>query len=154
MVGGTAETLSRATPILSEMGAMIHHAGPNGAGAAVKLAVNALFGIQIGALGELIEIIRRQGFDPGRAVEIIAATPVCSPAAGAAAGAMLGDAFPPMFPVELAEKDFGYIQAAAGSTEAAPLTAAARTVFLRAMLDGYGQDNITSVVRLYRAKGL
>ncbi|MCA8933689.1 MAG: NAD(P)-dependent oxidoreductase, partial [Rhodospirillaceae bacterium] len=124
---------------------------PAGAGAMAKLAVNALFGIQVATLAELVEAIRRQGFDAERALDAIAATPVCSPAAKAAAGSMLADAFAPLFPVELVEKDFGYVLAAAGAVEAAPMTAAARAVFLRAIRDGLGADNLTGIVRLYRA---
>ena len=47
----------------------------------IKLVVNALFGIQISALGELIGLMGRCGLDEARAVEILASTPVCSSAA-------------------------------------------------------------------------
>ncbi|MCA8907644.1 MAG: NAD(P)-dependent oxidoreductase [Rhodospirillaceae bacterium] len=151
LVGGSADTVALAQPVLSALGSAVHHAGPAGAGAMAKLAVNALFGIQVATLAELVEAIRRQGFDAERALDAIAATPACSPAAKAAAGSMLADAFAPLFPVDLVEKDFGYVQAAAGAVDAAPMTAAARAVFLRAMREGLGADNLTGIVRLYRA---
>src|SRR5258708_325820 len=37
MIGGSAETLEQAMPVLKAMGQRIYHAGPVGAGAAVKL---------------------------------------------------------------------------------------------------------------------
>ncbi|HVM83088.1 MAG TPA: NAD(P)-dependent oxidoreductase, partial [Candidatus Binatia bacterium] len=46
-VGGDPEVFARAEPILKAMGAAIHHAGLNGAGALTKLVANALFGIQV-----------------------------------------------------------------------------------------------------------
>ena len=148
-VGGDNEAFARASPILTALGSAIHHAGPSGAGAAVKLAVNALFGVQVASLAELIGMIRRSGFDPTKAIDILGATPVCSPAAKSAAASMLAGAFAPMFPVELVEKDFAYAQAAAGEPQNAPMTATARAVFRRAIEQGFAHMNLTSVVDLY-----
>lgn len=148
MAGGTAATLAAASPVLELMGAAVHHAGHIGAGTAVKLAVNALFGIQLCAMAELLEWLRQQNVDPSRALEVISATPVCSPAAKVAGGSMLAGAFSPMFPISLVEKDFGYACAAAAGD--APMTTAAHKVFTRALTAGLGADNITAVVQLYR----
>jgi len=149
-VGGDPEVFARAEPILKAMGAAIHHAGLNGAGALTKLVANALFGIQVATIAELIETVRRRGVDPRRVIDVLAATPVLSPAAKGAAGSMLQDAFAPLFPVELVEKDLSYALAAAGSDAKAPIVTAARGVFAEAMRNGYGGDNLTGVVRLYR----
>lgn len=151
LVGGAAETLAQAEPILKTMGAAVHHAGDAaGSGAAVKLAVNALFGVQITAVGELLGFLKNCGLDHARAFEIIAATPVCSPAAKAAGAAMLSGNFAPMFPVELVEKDFGYVaETAAENHSETPMANAARRVLNRAIEKGYGEDNLTSVVKLY-----
>ncbi|WP_237152222.1 NAD(P)-dependent oxidoreductase [Oryzibacter oryziterrae] len=153
LAGGATEAVSRAEAVLLHMGASVHHAGPNGAGAAAKLAVNTLFGIQVAVLAELIEAVRYRGFDPARLVELVSATPVCSPAAKAAAGAMLLNAFPAMFPIEIVEKDLGYALSIAEKDESTPLASAARNVFARAINEGYGADNITGVVQLYRLPG-
>jgi 3-hydroxyisobutyrate dehydrogenase len=50
-VGGEASAFARAEPLLKAMGAVVHHAGAVGSGAGVKLMVNALFGIQLAAMG-------------------------------------------------------------------------------------------------------
>ncbi len=155
MVGGDGDSLARAEPVLLAMGGAIHHAGPNGAGAAVKLGVNALFGIQIAALAEIIGWLHAHGVAPATASEIIAATPVASPAAKAASQSMLAGAFAPLFPVELVEKDFGYVTLAAGlSPGGAPMAGAARAVLQRAIAAGLGADNLTGIVRLYTGKAL
>lgn len=150
-VGGEAETLVRAEPILSALSGAIHRVGGVGAGSAMKLAVNTLFGVQVAALAEILGALERSGLDTARAVEVLGATPVCSPAARGAATSMLAETFAPLFPVDLVEKDFGYALAAAEALGvAAPMTGAAREVFARAMDAGFGGDHLTSVARLYR----
>jgi 3-hydroxyisobutyrate dehydrogenase len=149
-VGGEASAFARAEPLLKAMGAVVHHAGAVGNGAAVKLMVNALFGIQLAAMGELIGLARKIGIDPAKATEILATTPVCSPAAKLAASAMLAGSFPPMFPIELVEKDFGYVVDEAGRAGAkVPLSSLTRAIFSDAEARGLGGDNITGVVKLF-----
>lgn len=153
MVGGTSDDLDRARPILGAMGGAIHYAGATGSGAAVKLAVNTLFAAQVAVLAELIGMLEKAGVDVARAVEIIAATPVASPAAKSSAASMLSGAFAPLFPVELVEKDIGYAEAAASAAgAAAPLVVATRAVLADAIRRGLGNDNLTGVVKAYTAR--
>jgi len=152
LVGGAGPVLARVRPVLDAMAAAVHHAGDNGAGAAVKLMVNALFGVQLATMAELIGLARKAGLDAAAAVEIVAATPVCSPAAKAAAGAMLAGAFAPAFPIDLVAKDFGLVADAAAGVEATvPVSAAAQAVYEAGVADGIGDDNITGIVQLYAA---
>jgi 3-hydroxyisobutyrate dehydrogenase-like beta-hydroxyacid dehydrogenase len=150
LVGGTPEAFLRARPVLSQMGAAIHHAGQNGAGTMTKLVINALLAIQVAALAELTETIHRQGFDRERIAEIFFTTPVCSAAAATATRLMLADGFAPMFPVALVEKDLDYALAAGGTTTAVPMIAAAQTVFAQAIREGLGEQHFTSIAQLYR----
>ncbi|GLS18247.1 3-hydroxyisobutyrate dehydrogenase [Labrys miyagiensis] len=152
LAGGDSDALQRAKSVLLDMGAAVHHAGPSGAGTITKLAVNALFGIQVLAMAEVVETIRRQGFDPAQTVEIIGATAVFSTAARAAAASMLAGNFAPLFPIELVEKDFRYVMKAAGSAKAAPMAALARAIFARGIREGYGHENLTGIVQLYQSK--
>nr|WP_256997571.1 NAD(P)-dependent oxidoreductase [Gloeobacter morelensis] len=150
LVGGDTGRVAKAEPILKVMGGTVHHAGPLGSGAAVKLAINALLGVQVAVMGELIALLRRYGIDEARAVEMIGATSVCSPAARGAASAMAARNYAPLFPSALMEKDLGYLQEmAAEHGTRAPLAQAARSVFGEAMGQGYGEENMTGVVQLY-----
>ncbi len=150
LAGGSGEILDRVRPVLAAMGSAVHHAGSNGAGMATKLAVNALFGIQVAALAEIIGMLKQNGFDIARTAELIGLTPVMSPAARTAAGAMLTGAFAPLFPIELVDKDFGCVVEAAPLGDAAmPMAAAARRVMSAAIARGLGNDNLTAIVRLY-----
>jgi 3-hydroxyisobutyrate dehydrogenase len=149
LVGGDEAALKLAEPVLKVMGRAIHHVGPLGSGALVKLSTNALLGVQVTVLAELIGLLGRSGADAGRALQAIASTAAWSPAANYLSGSMLAANFAPQFPVELIEKDFGYTVEAAGSPQAVPTIAAARSVFQRAVESGFGADNMTGVVRLF-----
>ena len=116
----------------------------------VRLAVNALFGVQLAALGELMGFIQQVGLDQSTAVQILTATPVCSPAAKLAAESMQARKFSPLFPIELVEKDFAYILETALTHGAkVPLAGAVQKVFNKAIEKGFGKDNITGVAQLY-----
>lgn len=150
LVGGEQETLARVKELLGAMGGAIHHLGPVGAGARMKLAVNALFGIQVAALGELLGSLRRSGVEVARACEVLGSLPVCSPALKGAGALMLARRFEPLFPIHLVEKDFRYALRAAEEVGAAlPLVSQAHEVFSRARQQGHGQENITAVARLF-----
>jgi 3-hydroxyisobutyrate dehydrogenase len=148
MAGGEAAVLQQVTPVLLVMGGAVHHAGPAGAGAMVKLMVNTLFGVQVAVVAELIGLARKAGIDAGRAVEVMGATRVASAAAKGAAAAMLAGAFAPAFPIDLVVKDFGLVMEAGAGADL-PMAQAAGAVFAAAQAAGFGADNITGVMQRY-----
>jgi 3-hydroxyisobutyrate dehydrogenase len=152
VAGGDPAVLRRAEPVLRRLGGAVHHMGPAGTGARMKLLVNSLFAVQVAAAAELLGALHDTDLDPARAVEVLATTPVASPAAATAATAMLGHTFPPAFPIELVTKDLEYATADAALRHAAlPLTHAAAGTYRRAVEHGHGAANITGIVQLYRA---
>lgn len=55
-----------------------------------------------------------------------------------------------MFPLHLVAKDFGLVAEAQSDSESQlPITSAATLVFRAAVAAGFGEDNITGVVRQY-----
>ncbi len=149
-VGGPATTLQRAEPVLRTMGAAIHHAGLVGDAALTKLIVNAMFGLQVAGLAELLGLARKMGVDAARVLDILCATPVASPAAKLAGGAMLAGQFAPMFPLELVEKDFAYaLQTGLQASSSLPVVAAVHGVLAGAVRSGLSQSNITGLASLY-----
>jgi 3-hydroxyisobutyrate dehydrogenase len=148
--GGDATTLETVKPILTTMGATIHHAGLVGDAAVIKLVVNALFGLQVAGMAELLGTLRKAGVDPAKALEIIASTPVASPAAKAAGSAILAQNFAPMFPIDLVKKDFEYfLQTSQQAHSSTPLIETVHKVLLKATQDGLGDRNITGLGSLY-----
>ncbi len=150
LVGGKAETLAKAQPVLlSAGGSTVHHVGSIGQGMAMKLAVNALFGIQVAALAEIIGMLTKDGITSEKAIECLGTLPVISPAAKGAGSLMVMSNHAPMFPIELVEKDFRYvIQTAQALDASTPASIAIHGVYQDAVAR-YGSENITGVVQLF-----
>ena len=74
MVGGDPALLERARPVLACMGKNIFHAGPVGAGHAIKLVNNMCSGGILALTIEAVAVAARAGVDPTRAVEILQAS--------------------------------------------------------------------------------
>nr|WP_246730343.1 NAD(P)-binding domain-containing protein [Nitratireductor mangrovi] len=147
LAGGDMSELDRLRPLLEHMG-RVRHAGPAGGGAALKLAVNTLFATQVAAMAEIVAMLEATGCDPESALAILGDMPVASAAANAAAAAMQAGNFTPQFPIELVAKDLAYMHAAAPH---APLAKACRAVFADASARGLGHENLTAIVKLFRA---
>lgn len=150
MVGGALADVTRAEPLLLAMGSAVHRAGEAGAGSVVKLMVNTLFGSQLATLAELLGLAARTGVDPARAFEVLASTPVASPAVKAAGAAMLARNFAPAAPIDLIAKDLDLVaRLGADLCQAMPMADASGTVFHAASVKGFGGDNVTGLVQVY-----
>ncbi len=149
-VGGDAAVLERVSETLMTLGSAIHHIGPAGSGATFKLAVNALFGIQTAALGEILGLLEKQGMEITHCVDWLNALPTTSPAMKIMGQLMASHTFAPLFPIDLVEKDFGYLTSLTESAATrTPLSAAARAVYRQAVERSLGNANISRVVQLY-----
>jgi len=154
MAGGGTADVARAEPLLRAMGSAVHHAGAAGAGATVKLVVNSLFCTQLAAIAELLAMAERAGVDPDRTIDILAATPVASPALRRAAGAMRAGIFAPAFPIGLAEKDLSYgLRTGHAAGARLPLVEAVHTIFAAAAAEGLGDLDVTGILRRYAVDG-
>jgi 3-hydroxyisobutyrate dehydrogenase len=76
MVGGRAEDVERARPVLDKLTRRIVHMGPNGAGYAMKLAANLGLGAYIAALAESLALGAKQGLGVPQMLDVIADGPV------------------------------------------------------------------------------
>jgi 3-hydroxyisobutyrate dehydrogenase len=72
MVGGEAGDFARAKPVLDQLCRKVEHVGPNGAGSAMKLAINLPLCIYWEALGEAIALTRDFKIAPAKMMEIFA----------------------------------------------------------------------------------
>ena len=68
--GGDAADVERARPVLEALCRRIDHAGPLGAGAALKLAINLPLLVYWQALGEAVSLTDGYGFDPNWLIEL------------------------------------------------------------------------------------
>ncbi len=150
LVGGEADILAQVQDILATTSAMIHHVGTVGQGMAMKLAVNALFGIQVAALAEMFGMLHQNGITSEKAMDCLGELPVISPAAKGAGNLMVMNQHAPMFPIALVEKDFRYtLQTAQSLDISMPATIAIHKVYQEAIAKRYGNDNITRIVQLF-----
>jgi len=74
LVGGAPDDVVRARPILEQLCRRIEHAGPVGAGASLKLAVNLPLVVYYQALGEAYALCRHLGIEPERIVDLFSDT--------------------------------------------------------------------------------
>src|SRR5580658_11350449 len=78
LVGGRAEDLERARPVLEKMTRRIAHMGPNGAGYAMKLAVNLGLGAYIQAVSESLALGMKQGLTLDQMLDVLQEAPYAS----------------------------------------------------------------------------
>ncbi len=149
LVGGDKATFALAEPVLLSMGSSAQYVGPVGHGVLAKLVTNALLGIHVTALAELIGLLSHQDVSARQVLQAVTSTPVWAPVDHYLSGSMLGGNHEPQFPVELIAKDFDYTLAAAGDTTQAPMISAALGVYQRAMRSALGSENMTAVAKLY-----
>jgi 3-hydroxyisobutyrate dehydrogenase len=147
LVGGEASTLEQARPVLQSLGCTLHHVGAVGQGSAMKLAVNALFAVQVAAVAELLVGLAQNGISASSAASLFGELPVTSPAVKGAMASMVQGNFAPMFPIDLVVKDLGYALESLGTAQ--PCSTAAKAIFTQAVAKGLGERNITGVAELY-----
>ncbi len=73
MVGGEAQALEKAMPVLQAMGKTITHVGDAGAGQVAKAANQIMVAAQMVAMGELLVFSKKAGVDPRKVVDAIKA---------------------------------------------------------------------------------
>ena len=151
IVGGDANTLEKARPVLAAMSKAIVHLGPTGSGSLLKLINNFVCGVQIASLAEALAMIERSGLDRAKALEILTGGAPGSPLVKAVSARMTAPDFTPNFLLRLMAKDLGYAIAEAGKNSVEMATAkAALSVFQNGVAAGHGEKDIAAVVELFR----
>jgi 3-hydroxyisobutyrate dehydrogenase len=151
MVGGSQEVLDGVRPVLTPLAAQVLHVGGIGQGAVLKLAVNALFAVQLASVAELLGFLGRNGFAAEAAAGLMGQFPIVAPPIAGAARMMAAGSTAPLFTIDLIEKDLGYILSTAQATNAGlPAADSAWSAFRKAQAAGLGHANISALVAIYR----
>jgi len=79
MVGGAAEDLERARPVLQDIGPKVSHVGGNGQAALVKIASNLNLAVQMLAFSEAVLLTEKGGIARETAVEALLSGVIASP---------------------------------------------------------------------------
>jgi 2-hydroxy-3-oxopropionate reductase len=105
MVGGKAEVLERAKPVLAAMGKKFFLLGANGSGQTVKLAMNLILALEVEALAEALTLVTSAGVAGERLVEVMQSSMARAAVLDVKAPLLLKNEFPPSFPLRLMHKD-------------------------------------------------
>jgi 3-hydroxyisobutyrate dehydrogenase len=105
MVGGEAETLKAAEPVIGVMGKKWFLLGPNGAGQTIKLAMNSILALQIQALAEALALVTAAGLKGEGLVEVMQSSMARSGVMDVKAPNLLKAEYVPSFPLRLMYKD-------------------------------------------------
>lgn len=106
MVGGTAEVLERARPVLACFAGKIVHCGAVGAGDAVKAVNNALLAVHLWSTAEGLAALSKLGVDPAVALEVInSSSGRSNTSMNLFPERVLNGSFPRTFRVALLDKD-------------------------------------------------
>ena len=147
LVGGEANSIRRAEPVLRALGTEIVPLGPVGSGALMKLINNMVCGVQVASLAEAVALIQKSGLDSTQALSVLTSGAPGSPLVSAVAARMANHDYKVNFALHLMQKDLTYALAQ-GDDHRVPLATvkAALTVFRQANEAGFGESDMASVV--------
>ncbi|WP_184380481.1 3-hydroxyisobutyrate dehydrogenase [Xanthomonas arboricola] len=156
IVGGAAQVLERARPVLQAMGKNIFHVGDNGAGQVAKLCNNMALGVIMAATGEALALGVAQGLDPAVLSQMMAvstgrswATEVCNPWPGVLPSAPASRGYSGGFGNDLMLKDLGLVaESAVQAGVSIPLGELARNLYAMNSQAGNGALDFSSVIKL------
>jgi len=151
MIGGEGETLREVQPILDVMGKKFFHLGPNGAGQTIKLAMNAILALQVGAVAEAIGLVTKAGLKGEQLLEVLQSSMGRSGLLDLKIPLMLKGDFKPSFPLRLMHKDLGLALDLANQLGVAlPTTAAVREVYNHVKGEAKEDVDYSAIVRFYK----
>ncbi len=150
MVGGDREAYARVAPVLDAMTKGHVLLGTSGAGAAMKLALNAMIAVTNESLAETLALAERFGIARDRAYDVLAGGVLASPFVLYKRGAFLNpDTEPVAFTTALMRKDVFLAQDLAASLGVRlPAAAAASAVLEEAMRNGLADADMAAVMSL------
>ncbi|MGC1108128.1 MAG: NAD(P)-dependent oxidoreductase, partial [Candidatus Acidiferrales bacterium] len=113
LVGGSAEALEAARPVLAAMSRDIVHLGPTGSGTVMKLVNNFLCGVQAAAFAEAMALVEASGLDSEQTAKILCNGAPGSPLIKTIWARATGGDLTPNFHLRLMAKDLKYSMEAA-----------------------------------------
>lgn len=153
MAGGDAADLDRARPVLDLLARQIFHVGDHGAGATMKLAVNALVHSLNQAVAEALVLAERSGVDRSAAYEVFANSVAGGPFVQYKRAAFeRPDETPVAFRLDLVAKDLDLIlDLAARAGAPMPQAVTNRRAVADAVAAGLGDEDMSAIARHLRA---
>ncbi len=152
MVGGPAAGLEAVRPVLDALGAAVFHVGALGAGATMKLAVNAVVHAINVTVSEALVLAERAGVDRAVAYDVFSAGAAGAPWVKYKRDAFLDpDSAPVAFSLDLMLKDLVLIDALADRVGVPMAQARANRAVTQGAIDaGMGERDMSAIAVLLR----
>ena len=148
LVGGPAEALNRARPVLSVLGRDVIHLGPTGSGSLMKLINNFVCGVQAASFTEALSMIDVGGLDRGKAISVLTGGAPGSGILKRVAERISANDFTPNFALHWMAKDLSYaLRDASAKGISLQTAAAALSVFKQAIAEGLGEEDFSAVAK-------
>ncbi len=151
MAGGASEDIERARAVLEKMTRRIVHMGPNGAGYAMKLAVNLGLGAYIQAVAESLALGQKQGLPLDQMLEVLQEGPYASGWLKSKLEVLKGAPAEMTLDIRTLRKDLMSAVATGALTGVPmPLSAAVLASLSAAVADGYGSGDLAELPKFLR----
>ncbi len=152
LVGGDAAALERARPVLEAISREIHHMGPGGSGAVMKLVNNLIVAVQATGLAEGLTLAERAGLNMEQVASLITSSSPGSPFVKAVVPRMLArDRSQTHFALRWMRKDLTYaLRLADDLGVPMPTVAIAREMYRMAGNLGLDTADLARVVDVLR----
>lgn len=149
MVGGDAEVVEEARPVLEGVGTTIVHVGPAGSGQTVKAANQLIVAGTIQLVAESLVFLEAHGVDLEAAVEVLAGGLAGNRILDRKAASMIKGEFAPGFRIDLHHKDLGIVTSAAREAGVIlPVGAIVAQLMNSARQRGYGSLDHSALLKL------
>ena len=151
-VGGDADDVERARPVLEALGKTITHVGPIGAGQAVKAVNQVILAATYLGVAEGIVLAIKAGLDVEQVVAALGGGAAQSWVLANRSSRMLDNDYPLGFKVSLHRKDLGIALELANQLGAVlPVSALAAQLESGLIAAGHGDDDMSALARSIRA---
>ena len=149
IVGGKAEVLERARPLLEVLGKTITHIGGHGAGQVVKACNQIVQVVNIQGIAEAMLFARRNGVDPAKMLPALQAGMAGSRMLDMMGPKMVERDFEAGIEARLHQKDFGLVVALTQALGLSmPVTAVVSQQLNALVGNGWGRDDTSSLLRV------
>ncbi len=149
MIGGSREVFERIRPYLELMGKRFYYCGGPGMGLHAKLSQNLILSNLLQGFNEGMVLAAKAGVDPALMLDILDNSAAKSGLVSAKAPLVLRRAFDAAFSVKWMHKDIGLmLDSAAEMQVPLPLTALTRQMFLAAIAQGHGEEDICATIKV------
>jgi 3-hydroxyisobutyrate dehydrogenase len=149
MVGGEAEDLERAQPLLEAMGKLIVHVGPLGQGEMLKLINNSVAAANCSTVAQALLVAKKTGVDLDALQTVMAAGSGGSAMLELKAGPMIEHDYTTLFKLEHMLKDVRLcLEEGQAAGIGFPSAAEAREILSAAMGRGHADDDFAAMIEV------